>query len=193
MNKLDKIITEAINNNVLFRELNAHGANLQGYNARLKQLSGRGNTNSPEISTFISELYNFTTAIIAAIKRCVAKQSLNETNGWGLKDLPILTQPYRDFVYGFNRGNLENIVQKIRGGIIGDDDMQQRNSGRGINTPQNAKLEVLLTQYYPPIHQKYVKLNSKYNYALDNMHPIKYMIQEFEGIITKIRNAQGTP
>lgn len=195
MANLHRIITEVINNQVLFSDLSIHASNLERFNQNMR----RSNTNNnPEISQFLSELYTFTLELVNALKRCVNKKSLNEANygGFGFANAPVYSDLYYSMVNGFNNdvmGNIRNKWDRIKGNGNGVTSGSRYN-GRGTKLPKNQTLQTLLTQYYPLVQQKYVKLNRKYGNAVENMNPPspKFIIGEIEAVITTINNAQGS-
>lgn len=192
-NKIDKIITETINNTVVFAELKNHQANLTQYMAKLK-LSLNVNQNIGEIVQFYNELVQFTSSLINALNRCISSNNLNEANssGW-LSNVPSLNNAFNSMVRGFNHNLLTNTINSVSSAKNTLNKNQiQRSSGYNQNrTPKsNTKLQVILTQYFPLIQQKYTKLNIKYNNALENANPpmAKYILNEVEQIIYTIRN-----
>ena len=195
MRNIDRIITEAINQNVLFPSLKGHSNVLKSYNTKLQALCNN-QSNTVEINTFLRELYNFTYQLAMALDRCVTAQNLNESfdstmSNLGLPTVPIVTRPFQAFGRAFKNTDLMQSVRNMRDRWNGKDYQQGQMQRNGqIIIPQNAKLEVLLTQYYPLIQQKYMKLDRKYNGAVKNMTPIQYMFDEFEQIIAEIRNTR---
>lgn len=197
MDRIRQIIREAVNNQVLFSDLNILANQLEREGNGLRQ----NRNNAAEISQFFVELYKFTAALVNAIRRCVRKQNLNEMNGgWGFEGSPTLSNMYYSMKQGFNQdllgdifGNFRQIKNNFTG--RGGSSYQQsgNSSGRPTNIPNNEKLQILLTQYYPIIHQKYINLNRKYNNAIANMNPAypKNIIQYTEDVIQTINNAQG--
>lgn len=197
MDRIRQIIREAVNNQVLFSDLNILANQLEREGNGLRQ----SRNNTAEISQFFGELYKFTAALVNAIRRCVRKQNLNEiSSGWGFEGSPTLSNMYYSMKQGFNQDLLGDMVGNFRQiknnftGRGGNSYQQSGNSGgRPTNIPNNEKLQILLTQYYPLIHQKYVNLNRKYNNAIVNMNPAypKNIIQYTEDVIQTINNAQG--
>ena len=197
MDRIRQIIREAVNNQVLFSDLNILANQLEREGNGLRQ----SRNNTAEISQFFGELYKFTAALVNAIRRCVRKQNLNEiSGGWGFEGSPTLSNMYYSMKQGFNQDLLGDMVGNFRQiknnftGRGGNSYQQSGNSGgRSTNIPNNEKLQILLTQYYPLIHQKYVNLNRKYNNAIVNMNPAypKNIIQYTEDVIQTINNAQG--
>lgn len=197
MDRIRQIIREAVNNQVLFSDLNILANQLEREGNGLRQ----SRNNTAEISQFFGELYKFTAALVNAIRRCVRKQNLNEiSSGWGFEGSPTLSNMYYSMKQGFNQDLLGDMVGNFRQiknnftGRSGNSYQQNGNGGgRPTNIPNNEKLQILLTQYYPLIHQKYVNLNRKYNNAIVNMNPAypKNIIQYTEDVIQTINNAQG--
>lgn len=197
MDRIRQIIREAVNNQVLFSDLNILANQLEREGNGLRQ----SRNNTAEISQFFGELYKFTAALVNAIRRCIRKQNLNEiSSGWGFEGSPTLSNMYYSMKQGFNQdllgdmvGNFRQIKNNFTG--RGGSSYQQNGNGGGrpTNIPNNEKLQILLTQYYPLIHQKYVNLNRKYNNAIVNMNPAypKNIIQYTEDVIQTINNAQG--
>lgn len=195
MTNINKIITEAINNQLLFNTLKTYGTNLANYANRLTNIN-KGGGNAPEIMFFLNELKNFALNLSNAIARCVNKNNLNEayygnTFGIGMSDVPLINNAY----LGFMRGVKDDMFSNFRRNN-GKNDKYANNfnssNGSSINIPNNAKLSVLLTQYYPLIHQKYMKLDRKYQGAISNMNPPlpKYIINEVENVIRVVNQAQ---
>lgn len=200
MDRIRQIIREAINNQVLFSDLNILANQLERQGNGLRQ----SRNNAPEISQFFGELYNFTAALVNAIRKCVNRQNLNEMNGWGLQFPQTLSNMYYSAMQGLNTnvlGDFYNNLKQIKGNLSGkggyynsQNNNNKRSGGRQINIPNNEKLQTLLMQYYPLINQKYMNLNRKYNNAIANMNPPypKNIIQYTENVIQTIRNAQGS-
>ena len=197
MDRIRQIIREAVNNQVLFSDLNILANQLEREGNGLRQ----SRNNTAEISQFFGELYKFTAALVNAIRRCVRKQNLNEiSSGWGFEGSPTLSNMYYSMKQGFNQDLLGDMVgnfRQIKNNFTGRGGNSYQQSGNGVgrptNIPNNEKLQILLTQYYPLIHQKYVNLNRKYNNAIVNMNPAypKNIIQYTEDVIQTINNAQG--
>lgn len=197
MDRIRQIIREAVNNQVLFSDLNILANQLEREGNGLRQ----SRNNTAEISQFFGELYKFTAALVNAIRRCVRKQSLNEiSSGWGFEDSPTLSNMYYSMKQGFNQdllGDMASNFRQIKNNFTsrGRNSYRQNGNGGGgaTNIPNNEKLQILLTQYYPLIHQKYTNLNRKYNNAIVNMNPAypKNIIQYTEDVIQTINNAQG--
>ena len=196
MVSLHKIITEAINNQVLFSDLRIHASNLERFNQNMRNSNTNNNT---EISQFLNELYTFTLELTNALKRCINKNNLNEANysGYGFANAPVYSDLYYSMARGFNNdvmGDIKNKWDRIRGKGHYATNNGNRYNGKNTNLPKNQTLQTLLTQYYPLIHQKYIKLNNKYGNAIQNMNPPnpKYIINEIESVISTINKAQGT-
>lgn len=197
MDRIRQIIREAVNNQVLFSDLNILANQLEREGNGLRQ----SRNNTAEISQFFGELYKFTAALVNAIRRCVRKQNLNEiSSGWGFEGSPTLSNMYYSMKQGFNQDLLGDMVgnfRQIKNNFTGRGGSSYQQSGNGggrpTNIPNNEKLQILLTQYYPLIHQKYISLNRKYNNAIVNMNPAypKNIIQYTEDVIQTINNAQG--
>ena len=192
VNRINRIITEAINNTIVFNQLSKHVTDLQWYTKQLKSNNNASQFNG-EIIQFNNELILFVESLINAINRCIQAQSLNESSEGWLSNTPSLNKLYNAIVNGYNVNRINDIISaynRIRGAQYGG----SRNSYKVNNQPKNnEKLQVILTQYFPLIQQKYIKLNTKYNNALGNMNPptAKYILDEVEEVIYTIKNAQG--
>lgn len=191
MINLRKIIKEAIDNQILFGDLNFHMTRLHRFNEGLKRPNAK---NNQEIGQFLNELYIFTEEVIKALNRCISKKSLNEGYNNGFEDVPLYSDIYNSIARGLNKdvlGDVKNTWDVIRGKQSVSQNGNQRYGN--VNIPKNQTLQVLLSQYYPPLEQKYIKLNKKYNNAVENMNPPnpKYIIKEINEIINTINKAQG--
>ena len=137
------------------------------------------------IAFFIQTLYSFDISLMNAIKRCVSKNSLNESGEF--------TKAINDFRSGYNKWYNNTI-----------DFLKNKNSnyngfgGSGSNSVDgNLSLMELLFSVFPnEIEKKYEKINSKNMNALSSIPYINNLMAIIKSLASYVensmQNAQGT-
>lgn len=211
MRNINRIITEVINNTVVFTELNDELTDLEYYYEALK----KEQATSQDIAVFYKSLIVFVGQLIAAMTRCIQAKSLNE----GLtNNNPSLTNLYNSMMSGLNSDILGDIYHNYRqfkrtygnngasngnGGSYGGGQGTTNGGGQGAtntntntnggNSQGNVKtLYALLTEDYPKMSQTFFALNRRYNnYFMTSFNSARNIMDIIENIIEIMQKAQG--
>lgn len=140
---------------------------------------------------FINNFCSFTIALSAALSRCVAKKTLNES---GLQTPEFVN----DFINGYkswSKGTLNffDLINRYRNGYGNGGTYYDRNGNLVIS--KNTKLFALLYNIFPKMEKDYNRENTNSFNALSGVVSITNAMQLTQTLISKIdaeqKNAQG--
>lgn len=167
-------------------KLKAYHQALEQYTSQMK--SDMGNK-SGLIKFFIQSLYSFNVALMDAIKRCVKKNSLNESSNDFSSDIRAFKSGYNEWSKGFLDFLKRNISK--RGGSKGGNASSYEGN--------NATLMQLLCYTFPnDIEKKFDKINnstmnalSSIDYVDASMQTIRQMEADVETEMQNTQNVQN--